>query len=188
MTDRITVIENGNPATDLQPTTPDRPLLGAIDLLTGKHGGDRRFVKKGWGWEEWITNDPVANYCLKRLFIRAGHSGSLHCHLRKDETLLVVSGRVQVASLLDRWRPGTGRVTPADCGEPAVFASEQSFRFRAGVPHQLTAVDEDVLLVEASTYHDEADVVRFWPGDLLPDQAFQENWRSVARAVVAPGV
>jgi hypothetical protein len=81
-----------------------------------------------------------------------------------------------------------GRVAPSLCGPPAIYEHEQSFRFRAGVPHQLTAVDEDVLLIEASTFHDEADVVRFWPGDLLPDQAFQENWRSVARAVVAPGV
>jgi hypothetical protein len=55
----------------------------AINERLLSSAGARRFVEKGWGWEEWITNDPVANYCLKRLFIRGGCRGSLHCHRKR---------------------------------------------------------------------------------------------------------
>jgi hypothetical protein len=130
------------------------------------------FVPKGWGWEDWITNDPDANYCLKRMFIKAGKRGSLHCHLKKDETLVLLSGQITVA-YCDR--PWDGRIVPNNINYLSHqlsyqnFTAGDQFRFKPKEIHRLYA-DRDAILMEASTFHADDDVVRFEAGDLLPGQ------------------
>ena len=136
---------------------------------------DQTFVHKGWGWERWITNDPDADYCLKELFIAEGMAGSLHLHLKKDETLHILSGKLHVSYEQKIWKPGDD-IVPHYRLSNEHFFSGGSMRLRPGVAHRLEAA-KDTLILEASTYHDEDDVVRFSPGDLLPGQEFKENWQ-----------
>ncbi len=103
-----------------------------------------RRVDKPWGHETiWAHTD---RYVGKVLHIKAGHALSVQYHVRKDETIHLLSGemiyRVQEGSALSEVRLGAG----------------ESFRNQPGTIHQMEAVtDCDVL--EAST-PDLDDVVR----------------------------
>jgi mannose-6-phosphate isomerase-like protein (cupin superfamily) len=102
-------------------------------------------VDKPWGWElVWAETDA---YVGKLLFVRAGESLSLQYHERKDESWLVREGR----ATLELGEPGgdlaTTEIAPGD-----------TFRFRPGTVHRLSAL-EDTLVIEVST-PDLDDVVR----------------------------
>lgn len=106
---------------------------------------------KGWGYEVWLHNDD--GYCMKLLvFERAGARGSLHYHERKHETWWVASGRFMVEGL------------QADQHLLATLCAGESLHLPAGAAHRLTCIEPGTI-VEASTTHDEADVVRLAPGD-----------------------
>ena len=108
---------------------------------------------KGWGHEVWLHNDD--GYCMKLLvFERAGARGSLHYHERKHETWWVASGRFLMSSL--HLTEGVVLATVLSAGE--------SVHLPAGTAHRLTCIEPGTI-VEASTTHDEADVVRLAPGD-----------------------
>lgn len=47
---------------------------------------------RGWGYELWLEN--MQEYCGKLLVIEAGKKGSMHYHMKKLETMLLVSGHV----------------------------------------------------------------------------------------------
>ena len=49
-------------------------------------------VDKLWGSEEWLVNDEVAGYCVKRMILKPGYVCSKHFHEIKDETFYVVEG------------------------------------------------------------------------------------------------
>jgi quercetin dioxygenase-like cupin family protein len=96
---------------------------------------------KVWGEEDWIVNNP--SYCGKILRLRQGWQCSLHYHPVKAETFYVMEGRV-------RFELGHG-VFELKAGE--------SITVEPRVAHRFTGL-EDSLIVEFSTFHDEADVVR----------------------------
>jgi len=54
--------------------------------------GDR--IDKPWGWEQIL--DLNDRYCIKHLFLKAGHRLSLQYHERKTETLFLVEGGVEL--------------------------------------------------------------------------------------------
>lgn len=63
--------------------------------------GDR--IEKPWGWELLLElND---HYCIKHLYIAPGHRLSKQYHERKTETLMLVSGEVN----LSIWEDGRER-------------------------------------------------------------------------------
>ena len=104
-----------------------------------------RRVDKPWGYELiWAHTD---RYVGKILHIEAGHQLSFQYHQRKDETISVLSGVVQLEVAAP---DGERRVLRLQSGE--------SFHIPAGLRHRLSAVEScDVL--EASTPEIE-DVVR----------------------------
>ncbi len=113
---------------------------------------DRKVVNKIWGFEDWIENN--SRYCIKRLVLRAGAKGSLHYHPIKNETFVCVEGVVAV-----------------EYGFPlrTTFLRSQSsdaLTLPAGTPHRFWALSDYAVLIEASTHHDDNDVVRIEPSHL----------------------
>jgi quercetin dioxygenase-like cupin family protein len=100
-------------------------------------------VKKLWGSEEWIYNGP-AGYCMKTLMLNPGFQSSLHFHPVKHETFLVVAGEceMEVDGSVERMVAGQGHIIPPN------------------TKHRFRAVNGPCVVVEASTHHDDADVVR----------------------------
>ena len=97
-----------------------------------------RLVEKPWGHERiWAETD---RYVGKILFIAAGRRLSLQKHLVKDESFLVLRGRLRLHL---EGPDGVVRVT--DLGPGA------HRRVGVGRIHRYEAVDEDVELVEVST-------------------------------------
>ncbi|MCZ7587397.1 MAG: cupin domain-containing protein [Gaiella sp.] len=113
--------------------------------VKGRYAVEPRRVEKPWGWElVWAEAEA---YVGKLLFVRAGHSLSLQYHEVKDESWLVQQGRASLE---------VGEVGgPLETVE---IGPDDSFRFRPGTVHRVTAI-EDTLIVEVSTPHLD-DVVR----------------------------
>ena len=104
-----------------------------------------RHVEKPWGYELiWAETD---DYVGKVLFVRNGHALSLQYHEVKDESWYVQSGR----AALELGTVG-GEL------EELEIAAGDSFRFRPGTVHRVTAL-EDTTVIEVSTPHLD-DVVR----------------------------
>ncbi len=104
-----------------------------------------RHVEKPWGYE--LIWAEAEDYVGKVLFVRTGHALSLQYHEVKDESWYVQSGRAalelgRVGGELEQLEVGTG----------------DSFRFRPGTVHRVTAL-EDTTILEVSTPHLD-DVVR----------------------------
>lgn len=99
-------------------------------------------VKKVWGGELWMVNEP--EYCCKVLFLNEGASGSLHYHKFKKETFMVLKGKI-------RLEYGSNKVE--------LSAGVDVVTIPISVPHRFTGVEESSIL-EISTHHDDNDVVR----------------------------
>ena len=95
-----------------------------------------RTVSKPWGHEEiWAETD---RYAGKYLYIKAGHRLSRQYHVKKEETIRVLSGvlRLEVGhhgELISLLPPG------------------EVFHVTPGTVHRFCATNEDVVLVEVST-------------------------------------
>jgi mannose-6-phosphate isomerase len=102
-------------------------------------------VMKPWGHELiWAHTE---RYVGKILHVRAGEALSLQYHRQKDETIMVVSGRMQLTTYL--------------VGEPPVtreLGLREPFHIPPGLRHRMVAI-EDTDIVEVSTPELE-DVVR----------------------------
>jgi mannose-6-phosphate isomerase-like protein (cupin superfamily) len=64
-------------------------------------------VEKLWGQERILHND--SKYCMKELTINPGFKSSMHRHIVKEETFLVVAGiaLVEFDKMLVELPPGT---------------------------------------------------------------------------------
>ncbi len=105
------------------------------------------FINKGksmgeriWG-EETLLTVCEGNYSLKKLFIKKGSKGGLQYHHKKDETGIVVSGK-----LLLRY------VNLENIIQERVINAGECFRFKPNCIHQEEAL-EDTLIIEVSTPH-----------------------------------
>jgi uncharacterized cupin superfamily protein len=107
-----------------------------------------RVVPKEWGEEHWIVNRA---YCGKKLLLRRGFRCSLHLHPVKDETFHVEQGAVylELGGVEHFLRPG------------------DTLHIPTGTKHRFTGLEESVIL-EVSTRHEDADVVRFEPSGPVP--------------------
>src|SRR5580765_905849 len=107
----------------------DSPNIDTLDAWAY----DVKKVEKPWGHELiWALTD---SYCGKLLFVEAGHALSLQLHERKDETIHLQSGSVEL-------EVGGSR------DELAVELVEEgaSFRLRPGTVHRLRALTDAVVL------------------------------------------
>jgi len=105
--------------------------------VAGGAPGSTRTVDKPWGHELiWAHTD---RYVGKILHIEAGEALSLQYHRVKDETIMVLRGRLRFEHF-------------AEGAEPAVteLAPHQPFHIGPGVRHRMTAV-EDTDVLEVST-------------------------------------
>ena len=97
-----------------------------------------RRVEKPWGYERiWAHTD---RYVGKVLFIAAGRRLSLQKHLVKDESIMVLRGRLRL-HLEDP--DGVVRTTDLGAGSHRHVG--------VGLIHRYEATDEDVELIEVST-------------------------------------
>lgn len=99
-------------------------------------------VKKTWGHERILHND--SKYCMKELTILPGFRSSLHRHLQKEETFLVVAG---IATIEFEFK--IIKLVP---GEHVTIPPETWHRFWTTSPR--------CIVVEASTMHWDQDVER----------------------------
>lgn len=94
-------------------------------------------VPKPWGHELiWAKTD---RYVGKILHVRAGESLSLQYHRVKDETIMVLSGRLSFVHYADGEQPKMRELAP---GEP--------FHIAPGLRHRMIAI-EDTQVLEVST-------------------------------------
>ena len=105
--------------------------------LLAQFGVDVRRVEKPWGYE--LIFARTERYCGKVIFVRAGEQLSLQYHERKDETVYLHAGRIEMEI-------GVGD-TPRSV---AIVGPGASFRLEPGVVHRWRAL-EDSLVLEVST-------------------------------------
>lgn len=106
---------------------------------------ESRRVEKPWGYELiWAHTD---RYVGKILHVRAGESLSLQYHEVKDETVMVLSGRLRFVHFADGEAPTETELGP-----------HVPFHITPGLRHQMIAI-EDTDIVEVST-PELGDVVR----------------------------
>ncbi|HEU0029501.1 MAG TPA: hypothetical protein VFQ53_02625 [Kofleriaceae bacterium] len=102
-------------------------------------------VDKPWGHELiWAKTD---RYVGKILHIRAGEALSLQYHRVKDETIMLLSGRMQLVYYGENEAPRSRELTP-----------REPFHITPGMRHRMIAI-EDTDVLEVSTTELE-DVVR----------------------------
>lgn len=104
-----------------------------------------RRVEKPWGHE--LIWAETSAYVGKILHVRAGHALSLQYHMRKDETIHLLHGRMrfQIGDTVDQLRS-------------IELEEGQSFRIIPGTVHRMIALT-NVDILEVSTPHLD-DVVR----------------------------
>ena len=113
--------------------------------MTSPYSFEPRHVDKPWGYELiWAHTEQ---YVGKVLFVRAGQALSLQYHEQKDESWYVQAGRAS----LELGQVGE-ELTATEIG------AGDSFRYRPGTVHRVTAID-DTTILEVSTPHLD-DVVR----------------------------
>ena len=94
-------------------------------------------VDKPWGHELiWAKTD---RYVGKILHIRAGEALSLQYHREKDETVMVLSGRMRFEHFAEGEPPRTVELGP-----------REPFRVPPGLRHRMIAI-EDTDVLEVST-------------------------------------
>jgi mannose-6-phosphate isomerase-like protein (cupin superfamily) len=101
-------------------------------------------VDKVWGRERWIVNNEL--YCGKILDLNCGHTCSLHSHPVKDETFFVMGGYCFL-----------------EIGKQTLHLHKHfSVRIPPNTPHRFwTDNPTGCTIIEFSTHHDDADVVRY---------------------------
>ena len=93
-------------------------------------------IEKPWGYElHWALTD---RYVGKVLHVRAGHALSLQYHNRKDETILLWSGRILM------------EIQEGDALVKREMAPGDRLHITPGTIHRMTAIDDSDIM-EVST-------------------------------------
>lgn len=109
-------------------------------------------VDKDWGYEIWMANNEKENYCGKILFIKFGHSTSMHFHQKKHETFYILEGALDI-EIIDTITTDKYVKT---INEGEVFVLDRL------IPHRLVPKGGDVKFVEISTFHEDSDSYRVY--------------------------
>lgn len=125
------------------------------------------YIPKDWGYELVVRNDEL--YCIKQLHIAPGRQCSYHYHRIKTETFHVLRGTVTVeyAPVVEFGPPAgsTALLTP----QLVVLGPGDYLHLPAGTRHRFSA-EREATILEISTQHRDADVVRLVPGGPIDDQ------------------
>lgn len=108
-----------------------------------------------WGKEIWLVNNEL--YCAKYLVCKRGVMSSLHYHKEKDETFIIVKGKV----LLEVGGPcqlGLDKVYPKK--KNIVMNIGDAYRLIPGTVHRFRAVTRNAIILEVSTHHSDEDSVK----------------------------
>jgi mannose-6-phosphate isomerase-like protein (cupin superfamily) len=105
------------------------------------HKVRHKIVRKAWGSEEWIVNNPY--YCGKKMILKQGWRCSLHYHKIKHETFYIMFGRVFMEY----------------DGQRMILEAGDSLAIEPGKKHRFTGL-RDSIMMEFSTTHDDLDVYR----------------------------
>ena len=101
-----------------------------------------RTVDKPWGNE--LIWAHTSKYVGKILHIKAGEALSLQYHQVKDETIMVLSGRLELVTYADGEQPTSRQLGP-----------REPFHIPPGLRHRMIAVvDTDVLEVSTTEIDD----------------------------------
>ena len=149
----LTLSAAGEPVTCVIAGTEVAHANGPSLVVT--RAGRHYRVAKPWGHELWL-NGEHPGYCLKEILLTAGNRTSLQYHERKEETIVLFSGRVRLG-FEAKARDENDVVLPVHLGQAAISAVSV-IHVAPRVLHRLEAVT-DVLLYEASTPHLD-DVIR----------------------------
>lgn len=104
-----------------------------------------KVVDKPWGHELiWAKTD---RYVGKILHIKAGEALSLQYHRMKDETIMVLTGRMQLVYFADGEDPKSRELAP-----------REPFHVTPGLRHRMIALEDTDVLEVSTTELD--DVVR----------------------------
>ena len=109
-------------------------------------------VDKDWGHEIWLANNEKENYCGKILYIKFGHSTSMHFHQKKHETFYILEGALDI-EIIDTITTDKYVKT---INEGEVFVLDRL------IPHRLVPKGGDVKFVEISTFHEDSDSYRVY--------------------------
>ena len=99
-------------------------------------------IKKPWGYEYLIYQ--TSKVAITILFIKKGHKTSMHCHLNKKTSLIVLDGLIDLMTLRDNYN--------LDYGKCAVIDKKKF--------HQSIAKTKDVILMEIETPNNKRDLYR----------------------------
>lgn len=111
-------------------------------------------VEKLWGSESILNNDE--DFCAKLLFLNQGFQCSLHYHPRKREIFICVAGKVKL-EVQPFYKTS---VDSFDVTKTVYLQPYQHFMLERGIPHRFTALTPTAVIVEASSFHSDDDVVR----------------------------
>lgn len=117
-----------------------------------------QIVEKAWGREIIFANygQEKMNYCGKLLvYDKAAAKGSMHFHIRKHETFYVQQGSFRIHYIVTDTAEKlniTLKVGDTWVNEP-------------GQPHQIESLEDNSILIEASTFDENNDTYRVMPGD-----------------------
>ena len=126
---------------DFNPTTGyDRGEMGKSGKV------EPSMISKRWGYEAIYQNNE--KYCSKLLVINSEKETSMHFHIDKHETLVVIEG-VLAIDYIDKKDSKTIFLKPLE-----------AFVIAPGLPHRLRALEEDVKLIESSMPSFDTDSIR----------------------------
>lgn len=124
------------------------------DLIKVFRAAAIKKVPKVWGIEYWLVNVP--EYCSKLLVVNAGFQCSLHYHIKKRETFVLLAGDIDV----------TLRGGPDFTLASKKLSEGERCEIFPGLAHRFSS-DNGAALLEISTHHDDSDVVRIAPSRRL---------------------
>jgi mannose-6-phosphate isomerase-like protein (cupin superfamily) len=121
---------------------------------------DMVIVKKVWGKEEILVNEP--EYCCKKLHLTKQYRCSIHYHEVKKETFILEYGLVFL-EIASRHRPEA----------LIVMWPGMSITIEQGECHRFTGI-EDSMFIEVSTHDDPEDSIRVTFSEKMLDQDFNQ--------------
>jgi len=122
-----------------------------------------KIVQKGWGTEEWVVNKE---YCGKILTVYPEKKCSVHAHINKSESFLVLDGVLVVDICyhinmqdvdIEYWNTWSNRII-LEKGMSLDIEPCQYHKFTSGVAYPTR-------FIEFSTHHEDSDSYRLIKGD-----------------------
>lgn len=106
-----------------------------------------------WGYELWIENNE--KYCSKLLILNEGFESSWHYHERKDETFIILEGRVSLTY-----------ENEMNTAQTIILREGEKFRLKPKVIHTFKSLTPRSIVMETSTT-DDGDNVKLRPARKL---------------------